>query len=162
MHYHPDVVYIATSIPFDEEMRDRIHKHQMQRPKEWCTIEAYKDLKMHIEEIPPGKKAILLDCVTIMVSNLILEEKDDWDTVSQKRIEDIELKVIQEVEGLLRSIKARDMDAILVSNEVGMGLVPSYRLGRIFRDIAGRVNQRIAAEADEAYMICSGIPLKLK
>lgn len=164
MLHHPQVTYIATSIAFDDEMKSRIMKHRQQRPSVWKTIEAYKNMEKIIKEIDNDTKAILLDCLTIMASNLILEEDIDWDDngIVDNRIDSIENKVMQEVDGMLRAIRDKNICAILVSNELGMGLVPPYKLGRIFRDIAGRMNQLVAREADEAFFLVSGIPIKLK
>lgn len=152
-----EIVYIATAIAFDVGMKDRINKHQAQRSKDWTTIEKYKNFsKNDIKK----SDAVLLDCMTIMVSNLMLDEDVDYDTCSHEDIDLIELKIKNEVETLLTVFK--DENLYIVTNELGMGIVPSYRMGNIFRDIAGRINQMIANRADEVYFLVSGIPIKIK
>ena len=159
---HP-VAYLATAIPFDGGMRDRIKKHQESRTKEWTTIEGYKDLHKSIENITKNHGTILLDCVTIMITNLMLdEEKDCWDTMSYEQINKIEGDIQKQFRQLMKCIREHNLWLIAVTNEVGMGIVPENRLARIFRDIAGRVNQIIAKEADEVIFTVSGIPMKIK
>lgn len=154
------VLYIATSIPFDDEMKERVSRHRERRPKEWETAEVYKGISDIIRST--DKKAVLLDCLTVMVSNLLLEIDMTWE---EKDIEDVvraEEKVTGEVDGLIKASKEKDKDVIVVTNEVGMGLVPEYKLGRIFRDISGRMNKKIAENADYVYFMVSGIPLEIK
>lgn len=158
--YGDDVAYIATSIATDAEMEERIRLHRLRRPSGWTTYESYKG----IGDIINGtdKSVVLLDCITIMVTNLMLEHDIDWDNCTVEQTDAIEHDVRAEIKIMLDAAKDGKADLIVVSNEVGMGLVPDYPLGRIFRDIAGRMNQFIAAQADEVYFIVSGIPLKLK
>lgn len=156
-----NIVYIATAIAFDDGMKDRIKKHRAQRPKEWRTIEQYKNF----DELSLNKKfleadTILLDCLSLMVSNLLLDYNVDFDKISYDVINKIEADIIAEVEKLLSIIK--DKNIIIISNEVGSGLVPSYKLGSVFRDIQGRINQKIANEFQIVYFMVSGLPMKLK
>ncbi len=157
------VVYIATAIAFDEGMKDRIKRHKLDRPKKWSTIEKYKDFTS-ILSYEDFKKSdiILLDCMTLMVSNLILDSSLDFDTCSIEAINNLEKEIFKEVKQLLDIIFTTNKKAIIVTNEVGMGLVPSYKMGSIFRDIAGRVNQYIASKANEVYLTVSGIEMKIK
>lgn len=157
-----DVVYIATSIPFDDEMKARIKKHIEQRPDTWKTIEAYKDLDKHLAKEEKGQVVYLLDCITIMVTNILLEASIDWDKASNNEIDCIEAQIKLEIEKLLKVVNEKDTTFILVTNEVGMGIVPENKLSRIFRDIAGRINQILAQAADEVYLCVSGIPVKIK
>ena len=157
-----DVVYIATSIPFDDEMRARIKKHIEQRPADWKTIEAYKDLDKHLAGEKDEHVVYLLDCITIMVTNLMLESSIDWDNASNSECDYIEAQIKLEMEKLLKVVNEKDTTFILVTNEVGMGIVPENKISRIFRDIAGRVNQMLAQAADEVYLCVSGIPVKIK
>lgn len=156
-----NIVYIATSIPFDEGMKSRIKKHRESRPNSWYTIERYKNFN-HILEDEKFKNAdtVILDCITIMVSNLILEKNIDFDNTTMDKIDMIEEEILVEINELLNVLNGKR--AILVTNEVGMGLIPSYKLGSIFRDIAGRVNQYIAKKSNEVYLIVSGLPMKIK
>ncbi len=157
-----DVVYIATAMATDDEMIKRIAKHRQQRPSEWLTIEAFLDIDQEIKKLPGNITALLLDCLTVMISNILLQDDVDWDHISMDRVQGMETNIMVQVDRLLSALEQTQLTAILVSNELGMGLVPPYRLGRIFRDIAGRINQRIAARADEAYFLVSGIPIRLK
>ncbi|WP_038287954.1 bifunctional adenosylcobinamide kinase/adenosylcobinamide-phosphate guanylyltransferase [Acetivibrio straminisolvens] len=156
------VLYIATSIPFDEEMKKRVKKHREQRPSGWTTLEAYRDFDVKLGEVGAGKKYILLDCITLMVSNIILEKCIDWNILPENAECEAEQEVTCEIEKLLSAVKALDVTFIAVTNEVGMGIVPENKLSRIFQDIAGRVNQMLAKNADDVYFCVSGIPVKIK
>ncbi|HHW31982.1 MAG TPA: bifunctional adenosylcobinamide kinase/adenosylcobinamide-phosphate guanylyltransferase [Clostridiaceae bacterium] len=157
-----EVLYIATAIPFDEEMESRIKKHRETRPANWETVEAYKDLDMALCDKINNKDAVLLDCITVMVSNLMLEKAMDWENISVAEIDEAEARVMVEVNKLMNIAKKSETLFILVTNELGMGIVPTSKLGRAFRDIGGRVNQLLAKEADEVYFCVSGIPMKIK
>jgi len=157
------VVYIATAIAFDEGMKNRIKKHRLGRPKDWATIEKYKNFTDIIEDNNfKVSDLILLDCMTLMVSNLMLESNLDFDNCSMEEIDKLEKQIFNEIDELLNIISNTNKTAIIVTNEVGMGLVPSYRMGSIFRDIAGRVNQYIASISNEVYFTVSGIEIKIK
>lgn len=156
-------IYLATGIPFDDEMKDRIEKHKKQRGRDWKTIENYKNiakvLKNHIE----GYEVILLDCITNMVTNLmIMEEKYDWDNITMKEVDAVREKITEEIQSVIDFVKENEIDMVAVSNEVGLGLVPSTPLGRYFRDIGGKINQIMAQASDEAYLVVSGLNMKLK
>ena len=141
--------FVATCRGLDEEMRQRIKKHRLARPRNWVTFEEDKDIVTVIEKMQGGFDCIIIDCLTLWVSNLLL---------SKNREEKIG-RLTAEMLAVLRKKKAR---VILVSNEVGLGLVPANKIGRQFRDIAGRVNQMTAKEADEVFFTVSGIPVKIK
>lgn len=157
------ILYIATSIPFDEEMKSRVKRHRESRPEKWDTYEGYRGLGDVLEE--KGKKydGILLDCVTVMVTNLLFEYPGiDNDKACYEDYLKAEEMIKKEVEGLMESVRRIDAAVIMVTNELGSGIVPENLMGRAFRDIAGRVNQYIAARCDEVYLSVCGIPLKLK
>lgn len=157
------VVYIATAISFDEGMKDRIKKHRSTRPDDWETIEqfkGFKDLSKNLAFLESD--IIILDCITLMVSNLMLESGLDFDNCNMEEVDKLESYIFKEIEGLLEVVDLHNKQIILVTNEVGMGLVPPYRLGNIFRDIAGRVNQYLARKAKRVYFVVSGIPMKIK
>lgn len=157
------VAYIATALPFDEGMKDRIKKHRESRPKTWTTYEVYKNIYKYIDEISINHDVILLDCVTILVTNLMLENSElSWDDIDREKIDEIEKDIKEQVSLLIKKIKDTGINCVLVTNEVGMGIVPENRLSRIFRDIAGRINQFIASNSDEVYFTVSGIPTKIK
>jgi adenosylcobinamide kinase/adenosylcobinamide-phosphate guanylyltransferase len=155
------IVYIATAIAFDKEMEDRIKKHRESRPSEWFTIERYKDFR-EISNLEAFVKAdsVILDCLTIMVTNLLIEYRYDFDNISMEEITGIEKDIFKQVSELLDVIK--DKNVVIVTNEIGMGIVPNNVLSRVFRDIAGRVNQYIAKRADRVYFLVSGIPMEIK
>jgi adenosylcobinamide kinase / adenosylcobinamide-phosphate guanylyltransferase len=157
-----NVKYIATSIPFDEEMKQRVKKHREQRPESWETIEAYKDLDMHLKGKLSANPAVMLDCITVMTTNLMFENCSDFDNLSTEDFKNIEEYVNTQINILINLSKGCESTFILVTNEVGMGIVPENKLARIFRDIAGRVNQTLAKAADEVYFCVSGIPMKIK
>jgi len=153
-----DVLYIATSLPVDDEMRERIKRHRERRPASWETVEAYKDLDREI--LKREKKVVLIDCLTVMISNLLMEVDLTWENSTLEQIDEIEDRISQEVDKIL--IVSNGVEIIIVTNEVGMGLVPEYKLGRIFRDIAGRMNKKVAEASKEVYLMISGIPVKIK
>lgn len=157
---YDDVLYIATAIITDEEMKKRIDRHIESRNGAWTTHEGFKDLDKAIDKHNLDK--ILLDCVTIMVTNLIFENELDLDNFSQETMDNILNSIKHEFKILIDGVREKGYNLVMVTNEVGMGLVPEHKLGRIFRDIAGFVNQYIASLADEVYLVSCGIPLKLK
>lgn len=157
------VTYIATALVTDQNMQRRIEKHRESRPSHWPTIEQYEhfdDLVHH--EAFRTSQVFLLDCLTIMMSNLMFDQEVDYDQISPDALEQVEMRIWNEVETLLHVMRSNDKELIIVSNEVGMGLVPSYLLGNYFRDISGRINQKVANFADEVTFVIVGQPLKLK
>lgn len=158
------VAYIATAIAFDDEMKDRIAKHQAQRPSHWTTYEAYKDLSDLMTTIGHQHEACLLDCLTIMVTNLMMDACDqiDWNAPNPDAVNALQGHILSETQAFLDAAKKTPLCLVLVGNELGMGIVPENAMARAFRDIAGRVNQLVAKNADEAYLLMSGLPLCLK
>lgn len=143
------VAFVATCQALDPEMRGRIRLHQEARPKHWETFEEPRELVKLIGKINDRFDCIIIDCLTLLVSNLVLNQ------AGRKQV----LKRVEKLLFVLKKSKAR---IIMVSNEVGWGLVPVNKLGRDFRDTAGAVNQLVAGNADEVFFIVSGIPLKIK
>ncbi|MCI6857764.1 MAG: bifunctional adenosylcobinamide kinase/adenosylcobinamide-phosphate guanylyltransferase [Eubacterium sp.] len=155
------VLYIATAIPVDDDMKERIRIHQARRDSQWGTYEGYRDLGEVV--CNTEKSTILLDCVTVMITNILFEDEErDFDKISGEEIESLESDVMRELSNLIKAIRDEDKNLIIVTNEVGMSVVPSYRLGRIFSDISGKANQFVASLSDEVYMSVSGIPMRLK
>lgn len=154
------VIYIATLKFIDEEMRYRIEKHRERRAENYKIFETYKDFSNVFKNLK--NETILLDCITNMVNNFMFEEDSELDNISSLQSEVIEKNINIHINSLIKEIKRHKGTSILVSNELGMGLVPNNALGRYFRDIAGRINQQIAKEADEVYFVVSGIPMKIK
>lgn len=158
-----DVAYVATAINTDEEMENRIRRHRQDRPQEWTTYEEPYDLK---KVTAYGNHDVyLIDCLTVYITNLIWEEKNDWDEweiLSVGEQAELEYKIETKIRELLAACSASKADFIIVTNEVGMGLVPENSLGRLFRDISGRANQMLAQQAYEAYFVVSGMLMLLK
>lgn len=153
-----DVVYIATSRIEDEEMLDRVKHHRANRPDYWRTYEG----TYHLENAIGSEKYYLLDCLTVLTSNVMFDlskEMDQIDPTTQRIIED---RVIKVIESLIQEIHKQSLELVIVTNEVGCSIVPEHHIARVYRDIIGRVNQRVASISDHAYAIICGIPLKLK
>ena len=155
------VVYIATMEAGDDEMRAKIDAHRGERPAAWRTIEAPIDVAAAITRRTTASETIILDCVTMWVTNVLLARLDaDSLTPAEARaaIDD----VLDRTKALLDAIFAHAGDVIVVSNEVGMGLVPPYPIGRVFRDALGAVNRLIAARADCVQLVVAGLVLDVK
>ena len=153
-----DVVYMDTSRIFDKEMEERIKLHRDSRPAIWRTFEGNYNLKEAIGE----EKHYLLDCLTVLTSNIMFDITKDVEYIDyelQKRVED---KVLEEIKDLIQAVRAKDYNLVMVTNEVGYSVVPEHHISRVFRDIQGRINQRVAALSDEVYLVCCGIPVKIK
>ena len=153
-----DVVYIATSIVEDDEMEDRVKLHREQRPDYWRTFEGYEGLVRAVG----AEENYLLDCITVMTSNIMFKNSKDEERISRELQKSIEDEIILNLENLIEVIREKGYNLVLVTNEVGDSGVPEHHLARVFRDIQGRVNQRIAQIADSCYLVCCGIPVKLK
>lgn len=156
----PQVLYIATARCQDGEMARRIEHHRQSRPAHWITAEASRGLDRVLEAHPGGD--ILLDCVGNMVTNLMLDAEPDYDGLSMQRVEEIEGHIREEFARFIAAVRRQGRRAVLVTGEVGQGLVSPYRMGRVFADIVGRLNQTLAQEADEVVLMCCGLPLTLK
>ena len=154
------VLYIATARCLDKEMERRIEHHRASRPAHWVTAEACRDLDEVLRQHP--KRDVLLDCVTNMVTNLMLDAEPDYDSMSNDRVEEIEAMITREFDELMDALERQGRRAVLVTGEVGLGLVAPYRMWRVFTDILGRLNQRLAARCDEVCLMACGLPLVLK
>ena len=144
-------IFIATCLPQDEEMRQRVARHQKDRGKTWITLEVPIDLPEAVTQNSSRGDVILVDCLTLWISNLL--------TKTQKISED---EAIESVDNLTRTLQTVNCPVILVSNEVGTGIVPENRLARQFRDIMGMTNQRVAACAHGVIWMVAGIPVTIK
>lgn len=163
-------IYLATSLVFDEEMKEKVRLHKKRRKDEWFTVETYKnfenELSNFFENNDKIKNNMLVDCLTNMITNIIFENQNiDWNNFEKKLYIQTLEKLNKDVEhSVIELLNVADQfeNTIIVSNELGMGLVPSYPLGRYFREIAGKMNQIVAEKADEVYLVVSGIPMKIK
>lgn len=163
-------IYLATSLVFDEEMKEKVRLHKKRRKNDWFTVETYKNFKNKLnnffENNDKIKNNMLVDCLTNMITNIIFENQNiDWNNFERKlyiqTLKKLNKNVKNSVDELL-NITNQFENTVIVSNELGMGLVPSYPLGRYFREIAGKMNQIVAEKADEVYFVVSGIPMKIK
>jgi adenosylcobinamide kinase/adenosylcobinamide-phosphate guanylyltransferase len=143
-------VFVATAQAFDEEMEERIQKHQENRGARWDTLEEPIDIGGTIRSVLGQYKTILIDCLTVWMSNLLLEYPDQNEKISEI------------VDDFFSGLSESEETIIVVSNEVGMGIVPDNKLARHYRDQLGFLNQRMARRADEVYVLFSGIPDKIK
>lgn len=151
------VAYIATCEAQDEEMNERISMHQLRRPSEWQTIEEPLRLASQIAKLNPTV-GLLIDCLGLWVSNHLLSDEPAAMENPESFIAAMEAKSAE----LLTLLRQRHGSVVIVTNEVGLGLVPPYKLGRVFRDCLGRVNSLVAQQANEVYLCTAGIPLCLK
>ncbi|MFB0528239.1 MAG: bifunctional adenosylcobinamide kinase/adenosylcobinamide-phosphate guanylyltransferase [bacterium] len=142
------VAYVATASAVDEEMKRRIERHRKRRPASWKTIEERVDISKILAKLEKVS-IVIIDCLTILISNFLLSGEK-------------EAAILKKIKELSRTLKRRNLTTLIVSNEVGMGIVPENRLGRSFRDIAGQSNQIVAELADEVYLLEAGIPVKIK
>lgn len=155
--------YIATGQAYDEEMKHRIHLHQERRKVIWNNYEVPHTISEHIYTVLKECSVVLVDCLTMWTTNLLLQ---DGEFRSQEDINERERAILSEVQAVLDGIRSyegeQEKTVIFVTNEIGLGIVPENKLARIFRDVMGRVNRLVAAEADEAYMTISGMTIDVK
>jgi adenosylcobinamide kinase / adenosylcobinamide-phosphate guanylyltransferase len=144
------VVFVATATASDEEMRAKIERHRKDRPQEWPTIEEPLDLPKVLAEHERGSDVILVDCLTIFAANLLEVEGENCDSIERR------------VEALCEALRNTHCDVVLVSNEVGSGVVPEYAVGCRYRDLLGEINQKVARIADDVVLMVAGLPLALK
>lgn len=146
------VLFVATAQALDDEMAARIRAHRQGRPASWDTLEEPRQLQQALRPHLHNYDVFLLDCVTMWVSNLLLDQEDPYEG---------ERRVLDAATSLLDTMRDSQARWILVSNEVGLGLVPGYPLGRMFRDTLGRVNQAIASRADQVTLMVAGLSLDI-
>lgn len=142
----PHALFVATCIARDDEMRAKVERHRRERPRNWTTVETARNVG---QALTPGFDAAVVDCLTLLVSQLLVEEFADAD-------------ILAEVDSLCRAAVAADYPVMLVTNEVGCGIVPEHALARRFRELAGRANRLAVALADEVVLLVSGIPVRVK
>lgn len=144
----PRRVYLATAEALDGEMRERVERHARERGSEFRTVEAPLDVVETMDEIRDAD-VVVLDCLTLWVSNLLLRG-------------DLESSILEQVDRLVAVLRAKPFHSVIVTNEVGMGVVPDSALGRAFRDACGRAHQALARSADEVYFGAMGTLIRLK
>ncbi|MGD9117350.1 MAG: bifunctional adenosylcobinamide kinase/adenosylcobinamide-phosphate guanylyltransferase [Dehalococcoidia bacterium] len=142
------VLFVATAEAKDEAMRLRIEAHRESRPKNWKTLEAPLGISGIIAQHIGDAAIVVIDCITVLVANILLQGRG-------------EEAVFEEIEALIKQTEGLEATFILVTNEVGLGIVPDNELGRRYRDCLGRANQLLAGHADEVYLMVAGIPVRL-
>jgi len=152
------VTFIATAQALDDEMSARIKKHQQERRTDWNTLEIPAGIAAYLHAQPTAAELYLLDCITLLVTNLVMQCTRADTTDENQSI----LAVENEINALLDHIRKEPQDWIVISNEVGQGLVPPYPMGRVFRDLLGSTNQKIASAADEVFWMLAGIPVPIQ
>ena len=159
----PQVTFIATAQPLDEEMRQRIEAHKSARPREWRTVEEPLDLATVVEAAIGDSEMVLVDCITVWVSNHICQiiapkSSSNW----HHEVEALGDRLRDQVARLVAISRSSGATLLLVSNEVGLGLVPENPLGRAYRDLLGAINRQLAAEAGKVLLMVAGLPLDVK
>ena len=155
-HIGGKVLYIATAAAGDDEMRLRIEAHRAARPAEWQTLEATLQVGETLISNRVQAQVVIVDCVTLLVSNVLLSFSED------AAFDEVEKKVQAEIDALLKAHSEIGGQWFIVSNEVGLGLVPPYPLGRFYRDLLGWANQRLARSAERVLFMVAGIPTIIK
>lgn len=158
-----DVLYIATAEPFDDEMTERIRKHRATRPKDWKTLERFSEFKeiQHLDDFL-NARAVLLDCLGLMLNNWMYYADINFENGDFNLFNAFEKDFLDEIENLFKICRENDKSLIIVTNEIGMGLVPVDAVSRLYRDILGRANKLSATMSDRVYLLVSGIPVKIK
>ena len=150
------VLFAATAQAWDEEMTQRIAQHRQERPTAWRTLEAPHNVGQAIARELDDATVVLIDCLTLLVSNAILRLSESPDPAAAAAA------VQAEITALLQACQGSTATYIVVSNEVGLGLVPDNPLGRLYRDLLGRANQTLAAQAEAVYFMVAGLPVEVK
>jgi adenosylcobinamide kinase/adenosylcobinamide-phosphate guanylyltransferase len=159
------VLYVATATAGDDEMAARIAAHQSQRPASWRTVEEPDNLLHAIQANATPGDTVVVDCLTLWVSNVLLKAigpAHDADMMPPTAWSAIEASVVDEAQALLTDARDRDLMLIIVSNEVGMGVVPATSVGRHYRDILGRVNQIVGSRSDSLILMVAGLAVDLR
>jgi adenosylcobinamide kinase/adenosylcobinamide-phosphate guanylyltransferase len=154
------VLFVATAEAGDEEMRHRIEEHQRSRPATWSTLEITTHIGSQIVQNIGGAKVVIVDCITLLVNNIFSQHS--YQTDEQIDASLVEKEVTSEISELVECINRVDASFIMVTNEVGTGLVPVSRVSRLYRDLLGKANQILAEHADEIYLMLAGLPVPIK
>ncbi|MBO0910544.1 MAG: bifunctional adenosylcobinamide kinase/adenosylcobinamide-phosphate guanylyltransferase [Acidobacteria bacterium] len=147
---YPSVVFVATATPVDDEMRRKIERHKADRPPEWVTVEEPISVDVVVRNWAPRVGVMLVDCLTLYAANLLSAAHDNAEDA------------LPRVQSLLEALGKAETSILLVSNDVGSGIVPAYPSGRAFRDLLGQINQQVAAIADNVAFMVAGLPLVVK
>ncbi|MFC2061268.1 bifunctional adenosylcobinamide kinase/adenosylcobinamide-phosphate guanylyltransferase [Elusimicrobiota bacterium] len=143
--------FLATAVPIDQELKDRIEKHRKNRKDTWNTVEEPLKLAEAVKNIPHNS-TVLLDCITLWIGNMMTENSDFIDS-----------KIVEkEIDGVVTEVRQKEIDLYIVTNEVGSGIIPENQISRVYLDTIGKTNKKLACSADEVYLMTSGVDLKIK
>ena len=157
------ILYIATLFPEDdEETKNRIACRKAMRPTTWDTLEAYDGIAEHIEEFGKSYDGIVLDRLSVLVGQLLGAHNEVWESVPVSAVIEIEKTIRHSVQAVVKAAKSAPTPVVMITNELGMGSRPVDRFNKIRRDITCRINTKVAAQADEVYLMVAGIPMKIK
>ena len=150
------VLFVATAEAGDDEMKRRIEAHRQSRPSGWVTLEVTNHVGRHITKNIGRAGTVIIDCVTLLVNNIFQQFDENADASR------LEKAVVAEIKELCDCIDRSDADFIIVTNEVGLGIIPGDRVSRLYRDLLGKANQMLAERADEVYLMVAGLPMTVK
>jgi len=153
------VLFVATAEAGDEEMRRRIEEHQRSRPAAWSTLEITTHIGSQIVQNIGGAKVVIVDCITLLVNNIFSQHSHQTDEQIDASL--VEKEVTSEISELVECINRVDASFIMVTNEVGTGLVPVSKVSRLYRDLLGNANQILAEHDDEIYLMVAGLPIPI-
>ena len=154
------VLFVATATAADQEMRQRIEEHRRLRPGNWCTLEVSTHVGGEIQKNLGTARMVIIDCVTLLVNNIFSQYTDAAGEITDAAL--LEKEVTAGIVELIACLDSTAAGFIIVTNEVGLGLVPANRMGRLYRDLLGKANQLLAERADEVYLLVAGLPVKIK
>ena len=154
------VLFVATAEAGDEEMRQRIEEHKRARPSTWGTIEVTTHVGSQILQKRGKAQTVIVDCITLLINNIFCRHSDPTGKAIDASL--IEKEVVAEIEELVDCLHQIDASFIIVTNEVGLGLVPANRMSRLYRDLLGKANQILAKQVDEIHLMVAGWPLPIK
>ena len=152
------VLFVATATAGDEEMAQRIARHRQERPAHWRTIEVTTDIGKRIKKEIGEAKLVIVDCITLLVNNIFSEGGYQVTAPEEARLEK---RIASEINSLIDCLKGAEATFIVITNEIGLGLVPADKMSRLYRDLLGKVNQMLAQSADEVYLMVAGLPVKI-
>ncbi len=153
------VLFVATAVAGDEEMLKRIDQHRRKRPPAWSTLEVTTEVGKNILKKIGGARVVIIDCITLLANNIFSQYSDQGEQINAPLIEK---RLTAEIEELIECTNHVGAHFIIVTNEVGLGVVPPSRLGRLYRDLLARANQKLAEAADEVYLMVAGLAVPIK
>ncbi len=154
------VIFVATAVAGDEEMRHRIEEHKRARPADWSTLEVTSRIGSQISQKIGEARVVIIDCITLLVTNIFSQYSHQ--TGKRINVSLIERELLAEIDELVDCVNRVDASFIIVTNEVGLGLVPANRMGRVYRDSLGKANQVLAKHADKIYLMVAGVPVRVE